>query len=125
MNIKHLTIDINDLVHFKYIKNISITDMIIIGDFNQLIPIQRGNEYAVSTWKEAESIIPDNVINLSFQHKPSSDINIPPGVIIIGSTHKCKLFTIPVNINRLNLLNHKTYVLDEIPLLLELSYKIC
>ncbi|AQN68590.1 hypothetical protein [Saudi moumouvirus] len=124
MNIKHLTIDINDLINFKYIKDISVTDMIITGDFNQIIPIQRGNEYAASTWKEAINIIPDNVINLSFQHKPNGDISNPPGVIIIGSTHKCKLFTIPVNINRLNLMNHKTYVLDEIPLLLELSYKI-
>lgn len=99
--------------------------MIITGDFNQLIPIQQGNECAASTWKEIINIIPDSIINLSFEHKPSNDIDPPQGLIIIDSTHKCKLLRIPINVNRLNLLGYKTYVLDEIPFLMELSYKIC
>ncbi|AGF85001.1 hypothetical protein QJ854_gp781 [Moumouvirus goulette] len=124
-NIKHLTVDISDLICFNHIKDVSITDMIITGDFNQLIPIQQGNEYAASTWKEIIDIIPNLIINLSFQRKPNNHNDTPPGVIIIGSTHKCKLFKIPANVNTLNLLNCKTYNLDEIPFVMEISYKIC
>ncbi|QGR54240.1 f-box repeat-containing protein [Moumouvirus maliensis] len=123
-NIEHLVINIDDLIYFNNIDNTSIINMIIVGDFNQLIPLQEEYILGVSMGQKIIDIIPNSITDLSFQQRINNDINTSTGLIIIDHTHKYKFLRIPVGINRLNLLGYKTYVLDEIPLMMELSYKI-